>query len=75
MRNKNTLFIVPVPNYIATSNNKKVHNFAWHYGMAFKVIQGNSEDLNEILSIRTVDNFRDKYARICIQYNNGTMEV
>ena len=74
MLNKGTLFIAPVPNYIATST-KKVHTFAWHYGMAFKVIQGNEEDLNEVLSIRTVDNFRDKYARICIQYSTGTMEV
>lgn len=74
MRNKRTLFIVPVPYYIATST-KKVHLFAWHYGMAFKVTQGNEEDLNEVLSIRTVDNFRNKYDRICIQYSTGTMEV
>ena len=74
MRNKNTLFIALVPKHFNEST-KTLNHYAWHYGMAFKVVQGNEEDLNEVLSIRTVDNFRNKYDRICVQYSTGTMEV
>lgn len=74
MLRKTTLFITPVPKHLRAST-KRVNYFAWHYGMAYKVIQGSELDLGKILSIRTVDDYRSKYDRICILYDNGTMEV
>lgn len=61
------LFIKPVDSICV---DRRSAILMWLYGKAFKNISG-----NEILSMRSVDELRDKYSRICIQYDKGTLEV
>lgn len=43
----------------------------WKAGKAFKSIGNDSN----ILSIKSIDYYRQKYSRICIQYDRGIIEV
>lgn len=64
----NTMFIVPVEH--GRCYRKSFFLELWTEGKPFKHLRG-----DEILSVRTVHEFRDKYDRICIQYDMGIVEV
>lgn len=47
----------------------------WNSGKAFKTILGKVPELDDILSIRSIDKYRPFYDRICIQYDMGVVDV
>ncbi len=72
MKNKPVLFLSPVKH---SNKNRAVCKYMWAYGTAFKVIQGKEEDIGELVSIRSIDKFREKYSRVYIQYDMGIVDV
>lgn len=47
----------------------------WTHGAAFKIVQGKEEDIGELVSIRSIDKFREKYSNVYIQYDMGIVDV
>jgi len=43
----------------------------WNAGKAFVSIGS----IPQVISIKSIDNYRNTYHRVCIQYDKGTVEV
>lgn len=64
-----TMYIMPL-NLIGRSHKRSTYMDLWNNGVAFKNILG-----SEVLTINSIDKYRELYHRICIQYDTGIVEV
>lgn len=68
-----TLFIEPIG--YNRCKRKSLYMDLWNSGKAFRVIQGKLPELDDILSIKSIERYRPFYDRICIQYDMGIVDV
>lgn len=68
MTTDKVLFLMPLG--ITTRKSKNICLNLWNTGKAFLAAK---EDI--ILSKRSVDQYREEYARICIEYDTGIVDV
>ena len=57
--------------FLEGKGNRKDVLTKWSAGKAFTSI----DTIPQVVSIKSIDNYRNKYHRVCIQYDKGTVEV